>query len=397
MAEPISASLVIKAAATIATDKRIQKIIGAVIAAVLSPIILVVAVICAILGGGGDHNKAAFSYTINGGAIPADAPDDYRKHLEDIRSCFTELDTVIDDKNGELSEGSLNSMRIKALFYSLHFGNYSLNFHDSYYADFVNCFINEEEVTNDSDDSDESVYIVYSLIKNMESVYSNASRLLGREVTANELTNAENLYNNYFYGDNIPDDTYDFNGYWSNADINYLGEGTETRVVYFNQADKRWGSERYGRTGTIASSGCGPTALAMVVSTLSNRAVNPSDMAIWAYENGYRVEGSGSSHSLMPNGGRHYGLKVEGAARSEGQKVVDALAEGKLVIAIMSKGHFTNGGHFIVLRGITSDGQILVADPASIRRSEQSWPLSIIISEASQSAGSGGPFWIFSP
>jgi hypothetical protein len=135
----------------------------------------------------------------------------------------------------------------------------------------------------------------------------------------------------------------------------------------------------------------------MVVSTFTSRTVNPSEMAKWSYENGYRAEGQGSYHSLIPNGGKHFGLNVTGAGRHEGQKVADALASGKLVIAIMSKGHFTNGGHFIVLRGITSDGQVLVADPASIKRSGQKWPLSLIINEVNSGAGAGGPFWIFSP
>lgn len=48
----------------------------------------------------------------------------------------------------------------------------------------------------------------------------------------------------------------------------------------------------------------------------------------------------------------------------------------------------------IVLRGCTSDGKILVADPASYQRSEKAWDLSIILNEASKTAGAGGPFWI---
>ena len=70
-----------------------------------------------------------------------------------------------------------------------------------------------------------------------------------------------------------------------------------------------------------------------------------------------------------------------------------ALANGKLVVAIMSEGHFTSSGHFIVLRGV-KDGKIMVADPASYTRSEQLWDLSIILNEASRRAGAGGPFWI---
>ena len=84
---------------------------------------------------------------------------------------------------------------------------------------------------------------------------------------------------------------------------------------------------------------------------------------------------------------------MEGCTASEPQRILDALGSGKLVVAIMTKGHFTSGGHFIVLRGV-KDGQILVADPASYRRSEKNWDLSIILNEASKRAGAGGPFWI---
>jgi len=49
-----------------------------------------------------------------------------------------------------------------------------------------------------------------------------------------------------------------------------------------------------------------------------------------------------------------------------------------------------------VLRGITSSGKVLVADPASYKRSEQEWSMSIILNEANKSAGAGGPFWSIS-
>ena len=88
------------------------------------------------------------------------------------------------------------------------------------------------------------------------------------------------------------------------------------------------------------------------------------------------------------------GLGRGGCTASEPQRLVDALADGKLVVALMTKGHFTSSGHFIVLRGVTSDGEIMVADPSSYSRSEKTWDLSIILNEASRNAGAGGPFWI---
>ena len=62
----------------------------------------------------------------------------------------------------------------------------------------------------------------------------------------------------------------------------------------------------------------------------------------------------------------------------------------------MAKGHFTSNGHFIVLRGITEDGKVLVADPASYKRSGQEWSMSIILNEARGDAAAGGPFWSLS-
>ena len=74
---------------------------------------------------------------------------------------------------------------------------------------------------------------------------------------------------------------------------------------------------------------------------------------------------------------------MEGCTASEPQRILDVLSDGKLVVAIMTK------GHFIVLR-VVQNGQILVADPASYRRSEKLWDLSIILNEASKRAGAGG-------
>lgn len=166
-----------------------------------------------------------------------------------------------------------------------------------------------------------------------------------------------------------------------------------TQVVYYNQLDDRWRYEAYG-TDDIGGYACGPTAMSIVVSSLTSETVDPPHMAQWAYENGYWCSKSGSYHSLIPGAAEEWDLPVEGCTASEPQRIVDALADGKLVVALMSKGHFTSSGHFIVLRGVTSDEKILVADPSSYSRSEKAWDFSIILNEASKSAGAGGPFWI---
>lgn len=165
-----------------------------------------------------------------------------------------------------------------------------------------------------------------------------------------------------------------------------------TNVVYYNQYDERYANKPYG-TDNVGHYGCGPSSMAIVVSSLTSERVDPAQMAEWAYQHGYWCKGQGSYRSLIPGAAEAWGLMVSSCGKSEPQRIADALSEGKLVVAIMSKGHFTSGGHFIVLRGV-KDGKIMVADPASRSRSEKLWDLSLIVSEASGITAPTGPFWI---
>lgn len=167
----------------------------------------------------------------------------------------------------------------------------------------------------------------------------------------------------------------------------------EIQVIYYSQLDERWADEPYGQD-KIGTHGCGPASMSIVVSTLAGMNVDPAEMAAWSYENGYYCQGNGSYHSLIPKAAEHWGLSVD--MNLDDEEVADALAEGKLVVALMSKGHFTSSGHFIVLRGITPEGRVLVADPASLKRSSQEWELSLILEEAKKRVGAGGPFWAVS-
>ena len=146
-------------------------------------------------------------------------------------------------------------------------------------------------------------------------------------------------------------------------------------VVYFNQLDERWKDKPYG-TDNIGRYACGPTSMSIVISSLAGTVVDPSHMAKWAYEHGYWCLENGSDHSLIPGAAKAWGLTCKGNLSA--QDIVDSLSSGKLVVVIMSRGRFTSGGHFIVLRGVTKEGKILVADPASVSRSNEEWDLSSI-------------------
>ena len=168
--------------------------------------------------------------------------------------------------------------------------------------------------------------------------------------------------------------------------------GSDGQVVYYNQTDPRWADKNYGPSDLIRDTGCGPTVLAMTVSSFTDRKMNPEEMCQWAYENGYCSVGSGSYHGLIAEGLEHFGLEI--TVSNSGDEVKQALLEKRPVIALMGEGHFTGGGHFILLCDMDRDGQVSVADSNSVERTRQKWDFDLIQSEAKTSPVSGGAFWI---
>jgi hypothetical protein len=232
-------------------------------------------------------------------------------------------------------------------------------------------------------------WTIYTISYNGEAYFADAVFHLTDSQKKLSENYAQNL--SLFLGDGMFQFTENSGGSVSSLGSVIFTDGA-TEVVYFNQLDERYASKPYG-TDHIGGYGCGPTAMAIVVSSLTDSVVDPVEMAEWAHQNGYWCSKSGSYHSLIPGAAEAWGLPVEGCTTSEPQRILDALSSGKLVVALMTKGHFTSSGHFIVLRGV-EDGKILVADPSSYARSQKSWDLSIILDEASKRAGAGGPFWI---
>lgn len=147
--------------------------------------------------------------------------------------------------------------------------------------------------------------------------------------------------------------------------------------VYYRQGDY---TQKYGKSGTIASSGCGPTAAAMVLTYLTGETVTPVETADYSVKNGFRVEGNGTYDALFPSIAEEYGLKCTKQDQTI-NNIETSLSEGNVIIAHMGKGEFTNDGHYIVLRETDGKGNVLVADPANPSRNKW-YPSSIIQAQA---------------
>lgn len=166
-------------------------------------------------------------------------------------------------------------------------------------------------------------------------------------------------------------------------------------LVYFNQGEDPWADAPYG-PDQIRGYGCGPTSMAMLISSLGDETLDPAQAAQAAYEAGYCAPGSGSYLSIVEGMADRYALSADSCPNLSAEDLCRQLASGSLFVALMGKGHFTDGGHFIVLRGVTLEGKVLVADPNSRQRSLAGWDPQLILDELSSSRSSGAPLWRFS-
>lgn len=142
-------------------------------------------------------------------------------------------------------------------------------------------------------------------------------------------------------------------------------------VPLLMQWDQRWGYIPYG-SDVAGLTGCGPTCLSMAaIFVTGDPTFSPDYMLKFALENQYYVPGSGSSWTLISQGGPKLGLEVQELPLDEG-RIRKALNAGKPVICAMGPGDFTSSGHFIVITGM-QDGMFRVNDPNSLENSQNLW------------------------
>ncbi len=155
------------------------------------------------------------------------------------------------------------------------------------------------------------------------------------------------------------------------ADQRFTEEEAEAAVPALYQWDDRWGYDAYGDS-VIGLSGCGPTALSMVaVGLTGNTSYTPAYVADYAQQNGWYVNGTGTSWALITRGAGDFGLSVREVGKDE-RAVLRELDEGHPVILSLGPGMFTNTGHYLVLTEETN-GWIRIHDPNSRRFTGGLW------------------------
>ena len=255
MAAP--AEVLAKIAAVALSDDETRKKLGWIVAALLAPILLLAAFFCSLLSGSVDHNNSAVLLCFHGGDIPSKTPAEYVAYIEDMRRSFTLLDGAIATVN-DMTEGGdgPDGIRIKAVFYALYFGEDTPS--KRAHRQFVDCFVTYEERTRTvtAEDGTESKehYTVAIPIADMAEVYGNIENTLHLEISVEQKSNADSVYNLVRYGVAGGSE-----GWIPGADVPFIGadgfcspigSGWESRVTseFGNRIDPITGQRR-GHTG----------------------------------------------------------------------------------------------------------------------------------------------------
>jgi hypothetical protein len=157
----VSAAAIAKAAAMILSDERGRKAVGWIIVAVLSPLIVFAAIICALMLGGSQSNASVADLCWYGGALN-NVPDEYRERIIAMRESFAEIDAAV------IGTG-LDANELKAVFFVLFLtGEPPVAMATA----FVDCFIGADT----------------------ETAYSNIETEFGITITDNDRANIAALY-----------------------------------------------------------------------------------------------------------------------------------------------------------------------------------------------------------
>ena len=196
----VSAGMIAKAAATVLSNEKLRKGVGWTLVAILSPVIVLIALLCSIGSGGADHNNQAVAASFYGVNYSTEVPAEFRYHIEEMRTAFSLLDSAVASVNGQTESGNgLDPIRIKSVFYSLCFGEDAPSARAA--SRFVECFYTWETRTRtvDIENGDGTVtstveeYTV-AVPVSLYQAYANLEAELGRTITEDDKSNINHIY-----------------------------------------------------------------------------------------------------------------------------------------------------------------------------------------------------------
>lgn len=153
--------------------------------------------------------------------------------------------------------------------------------------------------------------------------------------------------------------------------------GTSDGYDIYNQAD--FAKSQFGSTN-VKDGGCGPSAMAMIISALTGKRITPAMTAAYGGDHGGEV-GGGSSWNLPEILAQNpdFGIKANKIEQTI-DKFNEVLSSGGMVWACgRGAAPFTGVGHCIGIRGRTDGGKWKIFDSGTPQNSYKEWDPTTII------------------
>ena len=112
--------------------------------------------------------------------------------------------------------------------------------------------------------------------------------------------------------------------------------------------------------GTISSSGCGPTSLAILASGLTDLNYTPADVAREMNE-----KFGGTSPEYLKQQMDSMGMPAEFKYSATAEEIQNNLRNGKVMLVCVNPGKFTKVGHLMAVVDINEQGQVYLSNPSS--------------------------------
>lgn len=186
----------VKAGIAALNDPKSRKIIGGILIAILSPLILLVALLCCLGSGTAQHNQAMVDALFYGDSLSPGAPMEVQEEFDRISRTFAQIDSQIAALNQDVEGGGLDPTQIKAAYYAMCLKDSTVTDDEV-----VRCFYTLETRTrtitttdaegNEIESEDEYTVVVP---KSLNASYFSLAAYLDHEITADDLGNIQAIY-----------------------------------------------------------------------------------------------------------------------------------------------------------------------------------------------------------
>lgn len=152
------------------------------------------------------------------------------------------------------------------------------------------------------------------------------------------------------------------------------------KSTYYSQNDPRWASKKFEKSdgtddgATIGDTGCGPTAMAMAMSDVTGKTIEPTTMARLAQESGDRDD-TGVNWNFVNTAANAYNVNSEQVTSPSASTITSRVSKGEPVVLLgqttteSDSSPYTRSGHYVVATGLDSRGYVKINDPRGVDHS----------------------------